>query len=149
MCTVLRSVPSAIRLFIPMIAAALALLLWGSSCDRVEAGSPEAVADAFADAYFRRADQEKAKEYTAFGATKMLDQEIAEVRGVRGDGYDPAAAQLDVAVERGQRSTRDHRVRFDYLVTYRSEAGEQQKHADIELSQVDGAWKVVRVGLSE
>ncbi len=144
MSTVRRGPSFAIRLFIVALTAIAAV-----GCDRIEPGSPEAVADAFSDAYFRRADQEKAKEYTAFGATKMLDQELAEVRAVRGDGYDPAAAHLDVTVERGARTMREHRVRFDYLVTYRSETGDQHKHADIELSQVDGAWKVVRVGLSE
>ena len=40
-----------------------------SGCNRAEVGSPEAVADAFCEAYFREADQEKAKQFTAFGAT--------------------------------------------------------------------------------
>lgn len=119
-------------------------------CNRPEAGSPEAVADAFVDAYFRRADQEKAKEYTAFGATKMLDKEIADVKEVRDTGYTPGDAALGVAVERGARTTRGDRVRFDYILKYRGQdESEQIKHADVELANVEGAWKVVRLGVSD
>lgn len=118
-------------------------------CNRPEAGSPEAVADAFVDAYFRRADQEKAKEYTAFGATKMLEKEIADVKEVRDTGYSPGDASLGVAVERGARTTRGDRVRFAYVLRFRGQdESEQVKHADVELSHVEGEWKVVRLGVS-
>jgi hypothetical protein len=125
----------------------LAGALGALGCDRHEAGSPEGVADAFTDAYFRQANQEKAKEYTAFGATKMLEQEIEEVRALRESGYTPSEAALEVGVERGARSQRDERVRFDYTLRYLSPQGVAVKHADIELAQVHGEWKVVRVGI--
>lgn len=118
------------------------------ACSQPRSGSPEAVADSFADAYFVHADQEKAKEYTAFGATKMLDDELAEVRSVRVDGYGPSDAELNVTVERLSQSERGKRVRFDYRIRHASSAGAVVKHADVELAQVHDAWKVVRVGLS-
>lgn len=122
----------------------VALLLGG--CHKVEAGSPEAVADTFADAYFGHADQERAKQFTAFGATKMLDDEISQTRSVRSAGYTPSEANLEIKVVRGERSTRGDRVRFDYTVTFQ---GGVDKHADVELSKVDGDWKVVRVTVGD
>ena len=108
------------------------------------AGSPEAVADAFCEAYFVKADQQKAKQFTAFGASKMLDQEIADTRPVREQGHLPTDASLEVAVERGARSTRADRVRFDYTVRFHEGS---IKHADVELTKVEGEWKVVRIGV--
>jgi hypothetical protein len=131
------------------VAMALALLCLVVACDKAEAGSPEAVADAFCDAYFREADQAKAKQFTAFGATRMLDQEIEDVKGVRESGYDARDAQLDVAIRRGERTNRGERVRFDYVLRYEDRAGEVLKHADVELARVHEEWKVVRVGLSK
>jgi hypothetical protein len=119
-----------------------------AGCNRAEVGSPEAVADAFCDAYFREADQEKAKQFTAFGATKMLDAEIREVRSLRESGYTPRDASLEVAISRGERKTREDRVRFDYVLRYEEQTGEVVKHADIELAKVHDEWKVVRIGLS-
>lgn len=113
-----------------------------------EKGGAESVADAFAEAYFRHADQEGAKRYTAFGATKMLDAEIDEVGKLRADGYTPSAASLQVDVDRGERSTRGDRVRFDYAITYRAPGGPMVKRADVELALVHGEWKVVRLGLA-
>lgn len=120
-----------------------------AACDKPAEGSPEAVADAFVDAYFRRADQAAAKEFTALGASRMLDQEIEEVAKVRGEGYNPRDASLDVAVERGERSTRGKRVRFDYTLKFKDPKGDVVKHADIELAQLDDQWKVVRIALSD
>lgn len=117
-------------------------------CDRPKEGSPEAVADAFVEAYFRRADQAAAKQFTALGASEMLDKEIAEVAKVRGDGYTPAEASIDVAVERNSRSMRGKRVRFDYTLKFKDLQGEVVKHADVELAELDGSWKVVRIGLA-
>lgn len=124
----------------------LVVLLLLLGCGRTQTGSPEAVADAFADAYFRRADQQAAKAYTAFGASKMLDRELADVKQVREEGFSPSAAKLKITLNRGARSERNHRVRFGYTLRY--EEGDITKYADIELTMVHGAWKVVRVGLS-
>jgi hypothetical protein len=127
-----------------------ALLAWLAiaGCKDDSAASPEAVADAFCEAYFRQANQEKAKEYTAFGATKMLDQEIADVRALRESGYTPSEAENEVGVSRGERTQRDERVRFDYTLRYRGPTGVAVKHADIELAKVHGEWKVVRIGVA-
>lgn len=113
-----------------------------------EDGSPERVADAFAQAYFSEMNQEKAKEYTALGATVMLDKELADVAEVRKSGYTVADARESVSVRRGEASKRDHRIRFPYEVIVRVGDAETVRDADVELSQIQGAWKVVRVGIS-
>ena len=119
-------------------------------CGRTAQGSPEAVADAFCDAYFRQADQEKAMEFTALGATKMLQDEMVDVKALRESGYTPNDASLDVAISRGDRSERGKRVRFDYSIRFHNDKGEAvTKHADIELSKINDAWKVVRIGLAK
>jgi hypothetical protein len=132
-----------------LFSAVLFVAVLVGGCDRPAEGSPEKVADAFVDAYFRRADQEGAKQYTAFGASRMLDQEIAEVSQLRRDGHTPSEAQIDVAAERGARSSRGDRVRFDYTLRFRDPRGDAVKHADIELAMVDQVWKVVRVGVAD
>ena len=111
-------------------------------------GSPEQVADAFSEAYFRRMDQEKAKEFTALGATKMLEEELREVSGLRKDGYTPAEAGADVKIRRGEATRREERIRIPYEITIHTDAGDQVKDADVELAQIDGTWKVVRIGLT-
>lgn len=114
-------------------------------------GSPDQVADAFADAYFRRSDQEKAKEFTALGATEMLDSELRSVADIRKQGYTPSeAAESEVSVRRGEPTSRDQRIRFPYEVTVKAPDGSTSiRDADIELTQIQGAWKVVRVGLKQ
>lgn len=107
------------------------------------------VADAFVDAYFAHADQEKAKEYTAFTATAMLDEEEKQVAGLRHDGYGPSEAGANVSCRRSGESTmRGERVRVPYECTVHSEAGDTMRDADIELAEINGAWKVVRIGLT-
>jgi hypothetical protein len=111
-------------------------------------GAPEQVADAFVDAYFRRADQEKAKEYTALGATEMLETELTAVAQLRKDGYTPSeAGGGDVRVHRGESIKREQRIRFPYEIVVKNEGAETVRDADVELANIAGAWKVVRVGL--
>jgi len=111
------------------------------------AGAPEEVADAFADAYFRRMDQEKAKEFTALGASAMLDEELRSVAEVRKDGYSPAEEASEVTIRRGESVPRDQRVRVPYEIVIKSDGSESIKDADVELTRISGTWKVVRVGL--
>jgi hypothetical protein len=111
------------------------------------AGAPEQVADAFAEAYFQRMDQEKAKEYTALGASSMLDDELRDVAEIRKDGYSPGEAAAEVTIRRGEPSPREQRIRFPYEVRVKTGAAEHVTDADIELAQIQGSWKVVRVGL--
>ncbi len=130
----------------PLVALALAVTIAFAGC--AKRGAPEEVADAFVDAYFMRADQEKAKEYTALGATEMLEKELKEVAQLRRDGYTPnEAGGGDVKVHRGESSPRDQRIRFPYEIVVRSEGKETIRAADVELANIRGAWKVVRVGL--
>jgi hypothetical protein len=113
-------------------------------------GAPEQVADAFVDAYFRHADQEKAKEFTALGVTEMLDKELREVAQLRKEGYTPeAAGGGDVDIHRGQASRRDERVRLPYVVTVKNGGTETVRDADVELASIHGVWKVVRLGLKQ
>lgn len=127
----------------------LALTLALAACSKP--GAPEQVADRFAEAYFRAIDQEKAKEYTALGATEMLDAELRSVAEVRKGGYTPAeAATDDVTLRRGEPTKRDQRLRFPFEVVQRSKDGvETVRDADIELAQIQGAWKVVRLGVKQ
>jgi hypothetical protein len=129
--------------------AALALTVAVGGC--AKKGAPEQVADAFADAYFRRADQEKAKEFTALGATEMLDTELRAVEKIRREGYTPSeAADSEVTVRRGEPTARDQRLRFPFEVSIKLQDGSQTiRDADIELTQIQGVWKVVRVGLKQ
>ncbi len=113
-------------------------------------GAPEQVADAFADAYFGHADQEKAKEYTALGATEMLERELRDVAQLRSDGYTAReAGSGNVKVHRGQPTTRGQRIRFPYEIVVRSESAETVREADVELANIHGSWKVVRVGFAQ
>lgn len=134
-------------MFRPAVIAALALTVTLGGCKKKDGA--EQVADAFAEAYFQRADQEKAKEYTALGATQMLADELREVEKLRKDGYMPSDAALDIRVSRGPSSPREQRIRFPYEVTVRSEGVETIRDADVELAQIQGAWKVVRVGVKQ
>ncbi|MBM4375935.1 MAG: hypothetical protein FJ095_12680 [Deltaproteobacteria bacterium] len=122
------------------------LLGLAGGCAQTEPGSPEAIADAFADAYLGRADQPRARQYTAFGASKMLDDEVAATRAIRDSNFNPSEVNLDVSLVRGERTNRGERVRFDYAVRFK---GGVEKHADVELTKVDGEWKVVRVSVGD
>jgi hypothetical protein len=137
----------AAEVFRPAVITAFALTLALGGCSKK--GGAEQVADAFAEAYFTHADQEKAKEYTALGATQMLDEELREVGKIRKDGYTPSQAALDIRVHRGASTTREQRIRFPYEVTVRSEGMETVRDADVELTQIQGKWKVVRVGVKQ
>jgi hypothetical protein len=130
--------------------AALGLVLLTALPACKQEGAPEQVADAFVDAYFRRADQEKAKEFTALGVTEMLDKEQREVAQLRRDGYTPeAAGGGDVEIHRGEPSRREQRVRLPYVITVKNGGTETVRDADVELANIGGAWKVVRLGLKQ
>jgi hypothetical protein len=138
----------AAEVFRSAVIATLALTLALGGCKKK--GGAEAVADLFAEAYFEHADQEKAKEYTALGATTMLDEELRAVEKIRKEGYTPSDGALgDIRVHRGPSSTRDQRIRFPYEVVVRSEGVETVRDADVELTEIQGAWKVVRVGVKQ
>jgi hypothetical protein len=133
-------------MFRSLLPLALALSTALAGCGKQ--GAPEQVADAFVEAYFRHADQEKAKEYTALGATEMLETELRDVAELRKGGYTPAeAGGGDVRVHRGDATKRDQRIRFSYEIAVRNESAETVRDADVELANIRGAWKVVRVVL--
>lgn len=131
-----------------LLGASLAMFLLASAsagCKRGTENTPESVADSFVDAYFRQMDQERAKQFTAFGATKMLEQELKDVEEVRKGGYEPGSVAVEA--RRGEPQPRDERIRIPYELEIRTESGSQLRDADIELTRIDGAWKVVRVGV--
>jgi hypothetical protein len=107
--------------------------------------APEYVADQFVDAYFRRMDQQAARQFTALGATEMLDRELDLVRSVRAQGYTPDEAAAEVVVRRTSKGARGDRVRFDYDITIKHEENDEHRAADIELAKIQTIWKVVRV----
>jgi hypothetical protein len=109
-----------------------------------DTASSEYVADQFADAYFRRFDQESALAYTALGATEMLDKELADTKALRESGYTPAEAAANVSFTRGSATPRDARVDYHYVVTAKAEdTAPVVREADVELAKIAGAWKVV------
>ncbi len=116
-------------------------------CERADPGAPESVADAFADAYFARANQEEAMKHAALGMAKQLEKEVLETQAIRSKGSGPEQAELTARVERGARSEREGRVRFAYSIRFGGSAAAHEKRADVELARIDGNWKVVRVGL--
>ena len=120
----------------------LVLLLVLGSCRDVT--SSETVADQFADAYFRRFDQDSALAFTALGATEMLDKELADTKAIRESGYTPVEAAADVTFTRGPAIPRDARIDYRYEVTARSEdTPSVVREVDVELAKIGGVWKVV------
>jgi hypothetical protein len=106
--------------------------------------SSEYVADQFADAYFRRFDQESALAYTALGATDMLDKELADTKALRETGYTPAEAAANVSYVRGDATPRGARVDYHYVITaHEDETAPVVREADVELAKIGGGWKVV------
>jgi hypothetical protein len=106
--------------------------------------SSDYVADQFADAYFRRFDQEAALAYTALGATEMLDKELADTKSLRESGYTPAEAAANVTFTRGKATPRDARVDYHYVITAEAEdSAPVVREADVELATIAGSWKVV------
>ena len=126
--------------------SAMLVATFGLSACKDE-GAPEYVADEFVEAYFRRMDQRGARQFTAFGATEMLDRELELTRDVREQGYLPQEASAKVNWKRTARSTRGERVRFDYDIDIRRDDAEDHRLADVELAKVQSGWKVVRVAV--
>lgn len=128
-----------------LVSLALAAAV-AAGCRRGPENTPESVADSFVEAYFRQMDQERAKSFTALGATRMLDQELQDVQEVRKGGYEPGSVAVNV--RRGEPAPREERVRVPYEIEIQTDGGKQVRDADIELTRIDGQWKVVRVGVS-
>jgi hypothetical protein len=133
-------------------AGVCALSLLGGCTDKT---APDYIADQFVAAYFQRMDQKEARQFTALGATDMLDRELELTRGIRADGYSAQDAAAEVRCRRRGRSLRGERVRFDYDIAIKHEESEEHRTADVELANIqsDGrtpsahgwGWKVVRV----
>ncbi len=117
---------------------------WSTGCR--DKASSDYVADEFADAYFRRMDQESALHFTALGATDMLDKELRETKALRESGYTPNEAASSVYLTRGPAVPRDARVDYRFDITARPEDSPPvQRTAELELAKIDGVWKVVSV----
>jgi hypothetical protein len=128
------------------VVAAFAASFLSIGCD--DKTRPEYVADQFVEAYFRRMDQQTARQFTALGATDMLDRELELTRSVRAEGYSVAEAAAEVVCRRRGRSMRGERVRFDYDVAIKHDDSEEHRTADVELASIQSAWKVVRVDVT-
>ncbi len=128
------------------VAAAVAVAVAAATLACHGAATSEYVADQFADAYFRRFDQEAALAYTALGATEMLDKEIKDTKAIR-ESYTPAEAAASVTFTHGAPTPRDARVDYHYVITARAgdDAAPVIREADIELAKIAGGWKVVTV----
>jgi hypothetical protein len=126
-----------------------AIVIASTVCACTNKQAPEYIADQFVDAYFRRMDQQGARQYTALGATEMLEREIDLTRSIRGGGYTPDQAASEVVFRRGERSLRGERIRFDYEITVRQEGGDSERVADVELAKLQSLWKVVRVDIRQ
>jgi hypothetical protein len=120
----------------------LAVAVVGACTDK---SAPEYVADQFVTAYFQRMDQQAARQYTALGATEMLDRELELTRSVRAEGYTAEKAAAEVVCRRTARNKRGERVRFDYDIAIKHEDSEEHRAADVELANIQAVWKVVRV----
>lgn len=131
----------------PALALALLLAVTAAGCKSKPDNTPEGVADSFVEAYFRQMDQQRAKEFTALGATRMLESELKDVQEVRRGGYEPGS--VDVSVRRGEASPREERIRIPYEIEIKNDGDRQLRDADIELTRIDGVWKVVRVGVTQ
>src|SRR5580698_3046933 len=119
----------------------LPLVVFGACRDPA---SSDSVADQFADAYFRRFDQDSALAYTALGATEMLDKELADTKALRESGYTPAEAAANVTFTRGKSAPRDARVDYHYVVTAQEEDSTPVvREVDVEVAKIAGVWKVV------
>ena len=106
-------------------AVAAALLLGGLAAGCTDKAAPEYVADQFVDAYFRRMDQQAARQFTALGATDMLDCELDLTRAVRGQGYTQEEATGQVACRRKTRATEAS----GFASTTRSHQARRQRRA--------------------
>jgi len=127
--------------------AAAALAIACPACQ--DKTSSAYIADEFADAYFRRMDQDAALKFTALGATEMLDKEIEATKALRESGYTPAEAASAVSFVRGPAVPRDARVDFHYHMTIRAGDGPPStQDADVELARIGGGWKVVSVHIT-
>src|SRR5262249_37656085 len=93
--------------------------------------APGNIADQFVDAFFRRMDQQAARQFTALGATEMLDRELELTRAVRGEGYTQEEASGQVSCRRTGRGSRGERVRFDYAIEIRQGDSEEHRTADV------------------
>src|SRR5258708_20004621 len=120
----------------PLPLRLLGLAAWGACTVLMgctDRAAPEYVADQFVDAYFRRMDQQAARQFTALTATEMLDRELDLVRSVRAQGYTPDEAAAEVVVRRTSKGARGDRVRFDYDITIKHEQADEHPPAAIQL----------------
>lgn len=126
-------------------ALALAALVAAGCSKTSPANAPGDVTERFLDLYLLEIDQERALSLTTGIAHKRLEDEIAEVAGVRATGYTPAAARPRIYYQRAmlREDERSGRARAIYDITIEHPGGETRRHVMLSLTdRDDGRWKV-------
>jgi hypothetical protein len=128
--------------------AAVALLV---ACSRGDGGAA-GVADRFVDLYFIEIDQARALPLTTGSAQRRLQEEIAQVAGVRGAGHTADAAKPRVFYERTmfEEQTAAGTARAVYDIRIDQGAQEDRRHVLVSLTRRDpDGWKVAAFVLEE
>lgn len=124
--------------------AALALAL---ACSKPT--SVAKVADLFVDYYFVEIDQEKALPLTTATARLKLEEELRQVKAVRGGGYAPSQAKATVYYERSYLQEQTTSARAIYDITVKQDREEDYRHVLVSLTREGGAWRVSSFTLRE
>ncbi|RMH43085.1 MAG: hypothetical protein D6689_06170 [Deltaproteobacteria bacterium] len=124
--------------------AALALAVAAAACGAraPSADDPGAVADRFIDRYVVEADQRAALELADGVARTRLEDEMEQVRAVRGAGAPPSGARPRVYWERVSLRTDGSRSRAVYDVRLSFSGDETRRHVLVSLTRRDRGWRV-------
>lgn len=128
-----------------LCALALAALLAAGCSKDAPANEPGDVAERFLDLYLLEVDQERALSLTTGVAHKRLEDELAEVAGIRATGYTPSAAKARIYYKRTmlREDGKSGRARAVYDLTIKHSGGETQRHVLLSLTNRDnGRWRV-------
>ena len=120
----------------------LAVLL--VACGGGAKAGPEGAAERFLELYFVKIDQLAAREVTSGPAREMIEQELAEVAGVRAEGYGPdQSARSRITYERAWVGpVVDGSARFIYDITIDVSGDTQHRHVLLTVRDDAGTWKV-------
>lgn len=107
-------------------------------------GDPDAVANAFVDAYYIEFDLDRAKALAVGGALRRLEAEeklVAEARKQVQVESRKARVYYDAPTKRQVEAGMVH---YTYNLDIRQSGGQVQRKAIVMVAKRDGAWKVVR-----
>lgn len=132
--------------------AILVAILAAAACS--SSGKPaneaEAVAARFVDLYVVEIDQQRALELTTGIARQRIEDELEEVKQVRGTGYTAAAASPRVFYERTMFRQTGERARAVFDLRIEMGGVETRRHILVSLTNRDGGqWRVSSFTLQE